>query len=109
MSRLYSKTFKIGFLATIAVFIVLNVVAYLSALRQYDAIMREPIQFGPAPRFPAWGVPFKWDGYNLPYGPGGPTLDLFGVADGLVLNFLVIAFCGFLFGIVLRWLAGKYE
>jgi hypothetical protein len=109
VSRLYSKTFKIGFLATIAVFIVLNVVAYLSALRQYDAIMREPIQFGPAPRFPAWGVPFKWDGYNLPYKPSGPASDLFGVADGIVLNVLVIAGVGFLVGITLRWLTGRYE
>jgi hypothetical protein len=98
-----------GFITTIAIFVVINFVAYLFARQQYDVLMNRPIQMAPAPSFPAWGVPFKWDGYNLPYGPGGPTLDLFGVADGLVLNFLVIAFCGFLFGIVLRWLAGKYE
>ena len=109
MSKLYNRTFKIGFIATIAVFVVLNFVAYLFASRQYDVIMKQPIQFAPAPRFPARGIPFKWGGYNLPYEPRGPASDLFGVADGLVLNVIAIAACGFVAGITLRWLTGRYE
>ena len=109
MSNLYNRTFKIGFISTIAIFVALNFAAYLFASEKYELLKKQPIQMAPAPRFPAWGFPFKWDGYNLPYDPSGSASDLFGVADGIVLNFLVISFCGFLFGIALRRLTHSYE
>lgn len=106
MSRLYNRTFKIGFVSTIVAFVAFNFVAYLLASKQYAILINQPIQFAPAPRFPAWGFPFKWEGHNLNF---GTFSDLFGVADGLVLNFLAISACGFLAGIALRWLTGRYE
>jgi hypothetical protein len=100
VSTLYNRTFKIGFIATIAVFVVLNFVSYLFALRLYDQLVAQPIGYQfPAPRFPSWGVPFYWEG--APH--------LFGAAEGLVLNFVAIAACGFLVGLGLRWLTGKYK
>ncbi len=99
MSSLYNRTFKIGFITTIAIFVLLNVVAYLFALRQYDVLMNQPIQYAPAPRVPSWGVPFSWEG----------SAHLFGAASGLVLNFVTIVACGFVVGLGLRWLTGKYE
>ncbi len=109
MSRLYNKTFKVGFVITIAVFGVLNVGAYLSAQRDYEKLLNPPIAYAPAPRFPAWGIPFRWDGYNLTYVRDGSFSESFALIDGIILNFLTIAACGFLVGLLLRRLTGRYE
>lgn len=94
MSRLYNRTFKIGFAATIATFTVLNTISYLVAVRLYDGLMKQPIEHLPLPRFPDWGVPFSWEGSSHPMG----------AARGLVLNFVAIVLCAFLCGLFLRWL-----
>lgn len=109
MSKLYNKAFKVGFVATMAAFLVLNVVSYLFAQRQYEKLLNPPISYAPAPRFPAWGFPFTWDGYNLSYARDGAFSELFSVADGLVLNFLTITACGFLIGLLFRWFKIRYK
>jgi hypothetical protein len=92
MYRLYDEVFKTGFVVNLSIFALANIVDYLEAQNQYDLRIREPNAFSPAPGFPAWGVPFSWSGYNFGF-----------VADGLVLNFIAIAACGFLIGLIFRY------
>lgn len=108
MSKLYNRAFKTGFIATLAVFGVANIVAYVIAAREYEELSNRPIAFAPGPSFPAWGFPFKWDGYNLNYSKSNAFADLFSLADGLVLNFMAISACGFLIGLLVRSLSSKH-
>jgi len=109
MSRLYNRTFKIGFVLAIGTFAALNIFAYILAQQQYKKLLNSPIQLAPATGVPAWGVPFKWEGYNLSHTRYGTFSDLFSVADGLILNFLAITACGFLLGFIVRWLSRNYK
>lgn len=96
-------------MATLAFFALANVVAYVLAERRYEELANRPIPFAPAARFPAWGFPFKWDGYNVSYSKSNAFSELFSLADGLVLNFLIITACGFLIGLLVRWFKLRYE
>ena len=96
MSRLYDRSFKIGFIVTISVFVLLNIVGYLFARSEYLAAEKrlEFIPLSGSLRFPSWGVPFSW--------VEEPTL--FENALGLVLNVFVIAGCSFLIGLIFRFI-----
>lgn len=107
MSKLYSRPFKIGFVATIVFFALLNLVAYIFAVRLYDQMRDQPITWAPGPRFPAWGIPFSWEGKN--YGGDLVITDLFGLANGLVLNFLSIVVIAFLVGFIVRFFALRFR
>lgn len=109
MARLFNRAFKVGFIVTLAFFAMANIGTYLLAVRRYDELTNRPIAFAPAARLPGWGFPFKWDGYNVIYSKSNAFSDLFSLADGLVLNFLTIAACGFLIGLLFRWFKSRYE
>ncbi len=95
--RLYNRAFKTGFCVSVLVFALLNVIAYLVALRKYQAYVEPEILFAPAGRrFPRWGFPFVWDGDNFGF-----------IEDGLVLNFICLVVCGFVIGILFRFFDWK--
>jgi len=95
MSTIYNRPFKIGFVATIIFFALMNLVAYLFASRLYDQLKNQPISWAPGPRFPEWGIPFSWEGAS----------GLFRGAEGLVLNFFTIVAIAFLVGFIFRLIA----
>ena len=107
MRKLYNRAFKTGFIATLAVFGVANVVSYVLAAREYEELSNRPIAIAPGPSLPPWGFPFNWDGYNLSYSKSNAFGELFALADGLVLNFLAVCACGFLIGLLVRSLTSK--
>ncbi len=99
MSRLYDRSFKVGFIVTISVFVLLNILSYLYARNEYLAAERR-IEFIPLSgrlRFPSWGVPFSWI--------EEPTLFENGL--GLVLNVFAIAGCAFVIGLIFRFIGIK--
>ena len=108
MSHLYNRPFKVGFVATIVFFALLNLVAYLFATSVYDQMRNHPITWGPGPRFHDWGIPFVWRGGNLNYGNRLYSEVVF-VAEGLFLNFVFIAAMAFLVGLVVRWFALRFR
>jgi hypothetical protein len=107
MSDLYNRPFKLGFVVTIVFFALLNLAAYLFAARVYDQIRNQPITWAPGPRFPDWGIPFSWKRNN--YGGDWVITDLFGLADGLMLNLLSIVVISFLVGLIVRFFAVRFK
>ncbi len=97
--RLYNRAFKTGFCVSVLVFALLNVIAYLVALRKYQAYVEPEILFAPVGRrFPRWGFPFVWDGDNFGF-----------IEDGLVLILLPLWFAVLSYAFCLDFSIGSYR
>ena len=95
MFRLYDKGYKIGFIANLCFFTVVNIVEYVRASQEFAKPVFQT--FAPAPRFPYWGFPFDW---NRSY---------FGrFEDGPIPNFIAIVVSGFIVGVIFRFFRSKY-
>ena len=97
MDKLSRRSFAIGFALTLIVFGLFNLWDYSAAYQQHVENLNH--SFGlPESRFPSWGFPFHWRGYNLGE-----------LEDGLVLNLAVIIGCGFIVGFLFRYLTVKFK
>ena len=95
MNYLYNKHFKRGFVLTIVVFILLNIVSYLVASSNYRLEIERQKENGFCcfARY-NWGFPFEWWGDTWMFSDG---------LLGLIINFLVIVSCGFAIGLLFRF------
>jgi hypothetical protein len=92
MSKLYDKSFKIGFCLNVLLFIFFNFLSYLSAYESHQQYLNRKIKMAPVFGFPNWGFPFGWNETfpNLMFVYGG------------MLNFLIMIFGGFILGFLLK-------
>jgi len=97
MYKLYNKAFNVGVLFNILLFIVFNLLSYIAAYKRYLEYRNVETKIAPVRRFPSWGFPFSWEGGHF---------HTIWFADE-VLNFLIIAFCGFAFGFLFRFIWSK--
>jgi hypothetical protein len=97
MYKLYNKAFNIGVLFNILLFTVFNLLSYFAAYKRSHEYTDMMIGISPVRRFPSWGFPFAWEGTNF-------NIIWFG---NEALNFLIIAFCGFAFGFLFRFIWSK--
>lgn len=94
MGYFYNRAFKIGVAVGVMIFLIINVVDYVIASKEYEAYLNGPIKFAPLARF-RWGFPFIWDGYN------------FGFAEDGVLNVIVATTFGIICGLIFRFFGRK--
>jgi hypothetical protein len=94
MTPLYNRPFKIGFVMTIAVFSILNVISYARANWKETRTDGINLVADHYLKGPNWGFPFHWWGYSDWMFEDGFL--------GLVLNFLVIIAAAFLVGLLFR-------
>jgi len=87
MSKIYNKAFKVGFCINILIFVILNFISFIVSSNEYA---NRKIKFAPSGY--SWGFPFGWDEIFL---------DSMFVRGGM-LNFLVMIFCGFILGFLLK-------
>lgn len=96
MNKLYNKAFNVGVLFVVLLFSILNFISYLIAYKRHIGYKRDAKIFGVG-GFPAWGFPFSW-------GDGQFNIMWFG---NEVLNFIILAICGFAFGFLFRFVWSK--
>jgi hypothetical protein len=96
MTKLYNRPFKIGFAITIAAFLILNVVNYISTHGHKANASEIELIADHYFQGPNWGVPFYWWGYSDWMFEDGFL--------GLVLNFIVIVGSAFVVGLLFRGL-----
>jgi hypothetical protein len=96
MNKLYNKAFNAGVLFNILLFSALNFFSYLIAYKRHLGY-RKDTNISGVSGFPSWGFPFNW-------GDGHFNIIWFG---NEVLNFLILAFCGFAFGFLFRFVWSK--
>jgi hypothetical protein len=61
MGYAYDNRFKIGFVATVAVFLLINVVSYFVARSEYEQLAKTNKLFPVGGNLP-WGFPLHWSG-----------------------------------------------
>lgn len=90
MFKLYDTAFKIGFGLTVLVFVILNIISYLKVVGwTLDNKFSGDVTLHGSP---LWGFPIEMN-----------------VLLGLVINFLIIAFCSFLVGLIFRFIWSKFQ
>jgi hypothetical protein len=87
MSKIYDKAFKVGFCINILIFVIVNFISFIVSRSEYA---NRQIKFADS-RY-SWGFPFNWDEIFL---------DSMFIRGGM-LNFIVMIFCGFILGILLK-------
>jgi hypothetical protein len=92
MFKLYDTAFKVGFCVNILIFTVLNINDYFEALAEDKRLKSIGISFSGSSGI-AWGFPYDWIGFGL-----------FGFS---VLNIVIIAFCGFILGLIFKFVWSK--
>ncbi len=90
MDKLYNKAFNFGVLFNVLLFSVLNFLSYVVAYWRYLKYGNVDSQLADVGGFPSWGFPLAW---------GQGTED--------ALNFVILAFCGFVFGFLFRFVWSK--
>ncbi len=90
MDKLYNKAFNLGVLFTVLLFSALNFISYIVAYWRYLEYKNIETGLASANGFPRWGFPFIW-----------------GYGERDALNFVVLAFCGFVFGFLFRFVGSK--
>ena len=83
--RLYNRRFKLGAALAVGAFVVANAVSYVGTSRRAAKLS---INIAPA-SFPAWGVPFNWDG-----------------GLGSIFNLSLMLLGALFFGLLFRWIIG---
>ena len=99
--KLYNGAFLIGFLFTAVLFEIANFVAYYIALNKYNKYLQNLSQMASSyslPHFPDWGFPFYWDKDYL----AAPI-----VGSGGIFNLIFLAVCGYIVGLLFRFLWSK--
>lgn len=90
MSYIYNRTFKIGVIVGVIVFVLLNIATYYFALKRQEANLLSPIQF--APNTIDWGFPFNWGRSKFFYPEDGILNVLvgmiFGISCGIIFNYI---------------------
>lgn len=89
MFKLYDTAFKIGFGITVLVFVILNILNYLSEIAQIKLWKSSGIDFGEGK--PIWGFPFDM---TNPY--------------TFAVNILIIVVCGFIAGLIFKFVWSKF-
>jgi hypothetical protein len=100
MGKLYNRPFKVGFIVTVVLVALLNVVSFLIA---YDEYLRRATTNGLS-RIDGsfnWGFPFAWFGYSSYFFEDGFL--------GLVLNFGFAIGCAFAVGLLVRLGVQKFS
>ncbi len=105
MRRLYSRTFKVGFTVNLLAYFILNVIDYWIVSARYSEYLATPNKWAELRNFPPWGFPFAWNGQNFKVMDGVPLA----LADGGIVNFIVIVTCGFIVGLLYRSLRLRFE
>jgi hypothetical protein len=97
MSKLYDRAFKVGFIGTVVFFALLNIPGFIRAHQEYLACLDDPVHKLWTCDRGNWGFPFAWKDH--------PVED---ALYGLVLNFAVIAGCGFAGGFLVRAISRQF-
>ncbi len=96
MYKLYDKAFKIGVLFNLLLFTVLNFLSYFAAYKKFHEYKNVETKIAPVGRYFRWGFPFNWEGNGF-----------YMTGDTIAVNGLIIAFCGFVFGFLFRFVWSK--
>ncbi len=97
MSKIYNNAFKVGFLCNILLFVVLNTVSRNVSYNEYINSGTYQSHFGEY----SWGFPFEMYRYYPGYFVDGFT------PKGVILNTFVIGFCGFVVGLLFKFIWSK--
>jgi hypothetical protein len=97
MFKLYNRAFNVGVLFNVLLFSALNLLSYFSAYKRYLEYRNVETKLAQVRGFPSWGFPFGW---------GDTHFNIIWFGDE-VLNFVVLAFCGFVFGFLFRFVWSK--
>lgn len=97
MGKFFDRELLTGFLLTLILFGLLNIADYVAAYEQHVENLNHPMRVVDS-KFPSWGFPFHWRGYNLGE-----------LEDGLVLNSVVFIGSGIVVGFLFRFLTAKFK
>jgi hypothetical protein len=89
--KLYDTAFKIGFVFNILIFVGLNFISYKRAIIEEKQLLASGIDLSPCCIGPSWGFPFDMTRFET-----------------FSLNFVIIAFCGFIVGLIFKFVWSKF-